>query len=39
LLSKDEVAQEHFAILVETLEADFIHYELSILAKPIIFQE
>jgi oxygen-independent coproporphyrinogen-3 oxidase len=27
---KDEVAQEHFAILVETLEAnDFIHYELS----------
>jgi oxygen-independent coproporphyrinogen-3 oxidase len=36
---KDEVAQEHFAILVETLEAnDFIHYELSILAKPIIFQ-
>jgi oxygen-independent coproporphyrinogen-3 oxidase len=33
---KDEVA-EHFAILVETLEAnDFIHYELSILAKKTI---
>jgi oxygen-independent coproporphyrinogen-3 oxidase len=28
--SNDDVAQEHFMILVETLEANnFIHYELS----------
>ena len=35
---KDEVAQEHFAILVETLEAnDFIHYELSNFGKENYF--
>jgi oxygen-independent coproporphyrinogen III oxidase len=35
---KDEVAQEHFSILVETLEKNgFIHYEYLILAKKIIF--
>jgi oxygen-independent coproporphyrinogen-3 oxidase len=37
---KDEVAQEHFAILVETLEAnDFIHYELSNFAKENYFSK
>ena len=37
---KDEVAQEHFAILVETLEAnDFIHYELSNFGKPNYFSK
>ncbi|MFV8370789.1 radical SAM family heme chaperone HemW [Flavobacterium sp. LB2P74] len=37
---KDEVAQEHFAILVETLEAnDFIHYELSNFGKPNFFSK
>ena len=35
---KDEVAQEHFAILVEMLEAnDFIHYELSNFGKENYF--
>ncbi|MFV8364358.1 radical SAM family heme chaperone HemW [Flavobacterium sp. ZT3P35] len=35
---KDEVAQQHFAILVETLEAnDFIHYELSNFGKANYF--
>jgi coproporphyrinogen III oxidase-like Fe-S oxidoreductase len=30
---KDDVAQEHFMILLDTLESNgFIHYELSILA-------
>jgi oxygen-independent coproporphyrinogen-3 oxidase len=34
--SNDDVAQEHFMILVETLEANnFIHYELSNLVKKI----
>ncbi|MFV5691043.1 radical SAM family heme chaperone HemW [Flavobacterium sp. LT1R49] len=37
---KDEVAQEHFAILVETLEAnDFIHYELSNFGKVNYFSK
>ena len=37
---KDEVAQEHFAILVETLEAnDFIHYELSNFGKSNFFSK
>ncbi|MET0760476.1 MAG: radical SAM family heme chaperone HemW [Flavobacterium sp.] len=35
---KDEVAQEHFMILAETLEAnDFIHYELSNFGKENYF--
>ena len=35
---KDEVAQEHFMILVETLEANgFLHYELSNFGKEIYF--
>ncbi|HLF50686.1 radical SAM family heme chaperone HemW [Flavobacterium sp.] len=35
---KDEAAQEHFMILVETLEAnDFIHYELSNFGKENYF--
>jgi oxygen-independent coproporphyrinogen-3 oxidase len=34
----DDVAQEHFMILVETLEANnFIHYELSNFVKKISF--
>nr|WP_314898310.1 radical SAM family heme chaperone HemW [uncultured Flavobacterium sp.] len=37
---KDEVTQEHFAILVETLEAnDFIHYELSNFGKANYFSK
>ncbi|MGZ9735059.1 radical SAM family heme chaperone HemW [Flavobacterium sp. GNP002] len=37
---KDEVAQEHFAILVETLEAnEFIHYELSNFGKENYFSK
>ncbi|MFV8345923.1 radical SAM family heme chaperone HemW [Flavobacterium sp. ZB4P13] len=37
---KDDVAQEHFAILVETLEAnDFIHYELSNFGKENYFSK
>ncbi|WP_035668563.1 radical SAM family heme chaperone HemW [Flavobacterium sp. 83] len=37
---KDEVAQEHFAILVEILEAnDFIHYELSNFGKANYFSK
>ena len=37
---KDEVAQEHFAILVEMLEAnDFIHYELSNFGKSTYFSK
>ena len=37
---KDEVAQEHFSILVETLEAnDFIHYELSNFGKSTYFSK
>jgi oxygen-independent coproporphyrinogen-3 oxidase len=37
---KDEVAQEHFAILVEILEAnDFIHYELSNFGKSTYFSK
>ncbi|RKS12984.1 radical SAM family heme chaperone HemW [Flavobacterium sp. 120] len=37
---KDEVAQEHFAILVETLEANnFIHYELSNFGKANYFSK
>ena len=37
---KDEVAQEHFAILVEMLEAnDFIHYELSNFGKSAYFSK
>ena len=37
---KDEVAQEHFAILVETLESnDFIHYELSNFGKENYFSK
>ncbi|MFV8464057.1 radical SAM family heme chaperone HemW [Flavobacterium sp. LB1P62] len=36
----DEVAQEHFAILVETLEAnEFIHYELSNFGKANYFSK
>ncbi len=36
----DEVAQEHFLILVETLEAnEFIHYELSNFAKENFFSK
>jgi oxygen-independent coproporphyrinogen-3 oxidase len=36
----DEVAQEHFMILVETLEADdFIHYELSNFGKENYFSK
>lgn len=35
---KDEVAQQHFIILVETLEAKgFVHYELSNFGKPNYF--
>ena len=35
---KDEVASEHFMILVETLEANgFVHYELSNFGKPDYF--
>ncbi|MDI5895372.1 radical SAM family heme chaperone HemW [Flavobacterium algoritolerans] len=37
---KDEVAQEHFAILVETLETNgFIHYELSNFGKANYFSK
>ncbi|TDE55437.1 radical SAM family heme chaperone HemW [Flavobacterium sp. GT3P67] len=37
---KDDVAQEHFAILVETLEAnDFVHYELSNFGKVNYFSK
>ncbi|TDD76400.1 radical SAM family heme chaperone HemW [Flavobacterium caseinilyticum] len=37
---KDEVAQEHFAILVEKLEGhDFIHYELSNFGKENYFSK
>jgi oxygen-independent coproporphyrinogen III oxidase len=37
---KDEVAQEHFSILVETLEKKgFIHYELSNFGKPNCFSK
>jgi oxygen-independent coproporphyrinogen-3 oxidase len=37
---EDEVAQEHFAILVEILEAnDFIHYELSNFGKSTYFSK
>ncbi|NBW27887.1 MAG: radical SAM family heme chaperone HemW [Flavobacteriaceae bacterium] len=37
---KDEVAQEHFSILVELLEAnDFIHYELSNFGKVNYFSK
>ncbi|SEF46612.1 radical SAM family heme chaperone HemW [Flavobacterium urumqiense] len=37
---KDEVAQEHFAILVEALEANgFIHYELSNFGKENYFSK
>ena len=37
---KDEVAQEHFSVLVETLEAnDFIHYELSNFGKVNYFSK
>ncbi len=37
---KDEVAEEHFQILVETLEAnDFIHYELSNFGKENYFSK
>jgi oxygen-independent coproporphyrinogen-3 oxidase len=37
---KDEVAQEHFAILVEMLEANnFIHYELSNFGKSTYFSK
>jgi len=37
---KDEVAQEHFTILVETLEANaFIHYELSNFGKKNYFSK
>lgn len=37
---KDEVAQEHFAILVDTLEANgFIHYELSNFGKENYFSK
>jgi oxygen-independent coproporphyrinogen-3 oxidase len=36
----DETAQEHFAILVETLEAnDFVHYELSNFGKANYFSK
>ncbi|MFV8356235.1 radical SAM family heme chaperone HemW [Flavobacterium sp. XS1P32] len=37
---KDEVAQEHFAVLVQTLEAnEFIHYELSNFGKANYFSK
>lgn len=37
---KDEVAEEHFQILVETLEANgFIHYELSNFGKSTYFSQ
>ena len=37
---KDDVAQEHFAILIEMLEAnDFIHYELSNFGKENYFSK
>ena len=37
---KDEVAQEHFAVLVETLETNgFIHYELSNFGKANYFSK
>jgi len=37
---KDEVASEHFNILVETLEANgFVHYELSNFGKPDYFSK
>jgi oxygen-independent coproporphyrinogen-3 oxidase len=37
---KDEVAQEHFAVLVEVLETnDFIHYELSNFGKKNYFSK
>ncbi|HRA73941.1 MAG TPA: radical SAM family heme chaperone HemW [Flavobacterium sp.] len=37
---KDEVAEAHFQILVETLEANgFIHYELSNFGKPTYFSK
>ncbi|UQD55837.1 radical SAM family heme chaperone HemW [Flavobacterium sp. K5-23] len=37
---KDEIAQEHFMILVETLEANgFIHYELSNFGKANFFSK
>ncbi len=37
---KDEVASEHFMILVETLEANgFVHYELSNFGKPDYFSK
>jgi len=37
---KDDVAQEHFEILVETLEqSGFIHYELSNFGKPDYFSK
>ncbi len=37
---KDEVAQEHFSILVETLEKNgFIHYELSNFGRPNNFSK
>jgi oxygen-independent coproporphyrinogen-3 oxidase len=36
---KDDVAQEHFMILLDTLESGFIHYELSILANRITSQK
>ncbi|TDE31266.1 radical SAM family heme chaperone HemW [Flavobacterium ranwuense] len=37
---KDDVAQEHFAVLVEMLEAnDFIHYELSNFGKANYFSK
>ena len=36
----DDLAQEHFTILVETLEAnDYIHYELSNFGKPTYFSK
>lgn len=37
---KDEVAEAHFQILVETLEANgFVHYELSNFGKPTYFSK
>ena len=37
---KDEVAQEHFEILVDTLQANgFVHYELSNFGKPDYFSK
>jgi oxygen-independent coproporphyrinogen-3 oxidase len=37
---KDDVAQEHFMILLDTLESNgFIHYELSILANKLLFKK